>query len=202
MFVQECIKGITGIDRSTAQEMTEGGLGIRCNKWRNNGSRPDPAATRSLLTYNNLDRHLHDYDGFGDDTPFISLSAGTIDRQSALMTNVVHSAEETAALFATNFGIDDGYLFRCWVIISLNPAVSIEQVSEEIREVHTYTRFSPYLLEGEVTAKIHIPANQIESFQYCRSLSGSSGVRFEFGERVLNSIYDLPSALENRRRAL
>lgn len=33
--------------------------------------------------------------------------------------------------------------------------------AEEVRNLNTYRRWSPYQLEGEITAKVYIPANQI-----------------------------------------
>ena len=200
MFTQECMKGIAGIDETVAKQLTEGGEGIQCNFWRNTGVRPAPLDTRVMLTEDNLVRHLHDYDSYGRETPFISLSAGAVDRQAAMRTNVVNPAEETAALFAVDFGREpEGFIFQCWLVVALNPAVSIEGVAEEVRELHTYTRFSLYQLEGEVTAKIHIPANQIKSYRRCTADRTTGRLRFDFGTPVQNSRYDAPEVLMNRR---
>ena len=38
----------------------------------------------------------------------------------------------------------------------------MEAFSEELRELNIYTSFSPFYLEGEITAKLVIPTAQIE----------------------------------------
>ena len=35
-----------------------------------------------------------------------------------------------------------------------------------IRDLNVYHRWSPFQLEGEITAKIHIPSNQIERVEW------------------------------------
>lgn len=200
MFVQECLKGIAGIDETVARRLTNGGDGIQCNFWRNTGARPTPSEARIMLTESSLERHLHDYDSYADETPFISFSAGAVDRQAAMRMNYVNRAEETAALFAIDFGrASQGFVFECWLIVALNPAVPIEGVAEEVRELHTYTRYSSYQLEGEVAAKIHVPANQIKSYRLCMADRTTGGLRFSFGAPVHNSNYDAPEILMNRR---
>lgn len=197
------MKGITSIDETAAIKITEGGEGIKCRYWWTHGARPSPTKTRSLLTADNLDQHLHDYASFGSETPFISLSAGAVDRQAAIRTNIVHRADETAALFATDFGrAPEGYLFECWLVVALNPAATIEGLAEEVRELHTYTRYSTYQLEGEVTAKIHVPANQIKNYRRCRAINRSGKLEFDFDAPVPNPQYDPPEVLSNRRGSL
>jgi hypothetical protein len=39
-------------------------------------------------------------------------------------------------------------------------------VSESVRELNVYRRWSPYQLEGEITAKVHIPSNQIQRVEW------------------------------------
>ena len=171
MFVQWCIKGIagresfdpphTGLDDDAARDLIDSAEGILCNWWRNASgiARTDVAGK---LTPGNLTRHIHDYANFGAETPFISLTAGCVSREIALRLNRVHEAQDIALRFATDFGHRTGYLYYCWVIVGLNPAVEIESVAEEVRELHTYLSWSDYQLEGEVTAKIVVPATQIE----------------------------------------
>jgi hypothetical protein len=80
----------------------------------------------------------------------------------AIRTNQINPAEKIALRFATDWCTSPGYLFYCWVIVGLNPAVEIEEVAEEVRELNTYRSYSPFQLEGEITAKIYIPSNQID----------------------------------------
>jgi hypothetical protein len=169
MFVQWCIKGISGrldkennavgIDKAEAEAMIKGGEGIVCNLGRKMPI--SPADRRKILNYANLDRHIHDYENFKNDTPFISLTAGCVERDTALKLNRIHEAEDVALRFATNYWERPGYIFYCWVVVGLKPAVSVEAVAEEMRELNTYLSYSDYQLEGEITAKFIVPANQI-----------------------------------------
>lgn len=42
----------------------------------------------------------------------------------------------------------------------------MEAFSEELRELNIYTAFSPFYLEGEITAKLVIPTAQIERAEF------------------------------------
>ncbi len=165
MFVQWAIKGISGggsgINDETARWIIDAEDGIRCNWWRNKG-RITCSETRAKLTAENLRRHVNEYDGFSRDTPFVSLTAGCVERDAAVATNRTIPARRTALQFATESGTQCGYLFYCWVIVALKQAVQIEGVAEEVRELNTYRSFSWYQTEGEITAKVQIPSNQIQ----------------------------------------
>lgn len=208
MFVQWCVKGIagrgpadpvdTGLDDDGARNLTDGGHGIVCNWWRKRG-RITPAQVRATLTPGNLDRHRHDYEQFGPDTPFISLTAGCVSRDVALRLNRIHEAQDIALRFATDWGRRSGYLYACWVVVGLNPAVSVQSVAEEVRELNTYLSWSDYQLEGEVTAKIEIPANQIA---WCErwDANGRGGVTRAW--RHENLQFDGPETVSNLRELL
>lgn len=171
MFVQWCVKGIrgrieneetnVGLDDQGARNIIDQGLGIMCNWWRN-VVQITPAQVRAKLTSANLQRHIHDYETFCADTPFISLSAGCVERDVALRLNRIHEAQDIALRFATDWGARHGYLFYCWVVVGLKPAVGVQGIAEEVRELNTYLNFSDYQLEGEITTKIIVPANQIQ----------------------------------------
>lgn len=172
MFVQRCVKGIrgrtathpNGLNDAEAKALLTDGCGILSNWWRNNGS-ITPTGCLQKLTRVNLERHIHDYAAFEAETPFISLSAGCVERDDALRLNRIHEATDIALRFATNWGEVHGYLFRCWVVVAPRPAVPVQGVAEDVRNLHTYTRYSDYQREGEITAKINIPATQIESVE-------------------------------------
>jgi hypothetical protein len=83
-----------------------------------------------------------------------------------MKANYVYSAIDTALAFATNWGRRDGALFYCWVPVALNSAVGIRAVAEEVRELNSYRSWSAYQLEGEITAKIEVPANQIKRVEW------------------------------------
>jgi hypothetical protein len=169
MFVQWCIKGVSGVDDNEARRIIDGRQGLLCRWWRNVG-RISPPQVAEKLTPANLDLHVNHYAApdpatnapFCDGTPFISLAAGSVERSTFLQTNIAHSARLVALDFATEGGTVDGYLFYCYVTVALRPAVSVESVAEEVRELNTYRRYSPFQTEGEITAKIHVPANQIQ----------------------------------------
>jgi len=78
----------------------------------------------------------------------------------------MHSAVTTALRFATDHWDHPGTLFFGWLPAALNPAVSIGAVAEEVRNLNVYHRWSPFQLEGELTAKIAIPANQIMRLEW------------------------------------
>ncbi len=172
MYIQRCVKGIVGevpgkagISKTNARTMAVHGLGILSNWWRKVGSISPPMVV-DVLNETNLDRHLHDYDAFGEDTPFISLACGAVERDLLVQQNFVYSARDTALMFATEDWTRPGALFYVWVPVSYHRAVAIAAVAEPVRDLNIYQRWSPYQLEGEVTAKVNIPANQIERVEW------------------------------------
>lgn len=173
MIVQWCIKGMSLPDDGTARAIIDSGEGIICNWWRQLG-RISPSQIGQVLTEVNLDRHVNHFSKpdpltgrpFSESTPFISLSAGTVERDALAKTNYARRARRTALWFGTDFGrLDRTYLFTCWLLLAPRPAVGIEGVGEEVRDLNSYRRYSPYQTEGEVTAKIVVPANQIQCLE-------------------------------------
>ena len=201
MFIQWCIKGVWagpgGIDKATANAITLGGEGLRCNWWRRQGQ-PAPERVQRRLRRAELDRHVHDYDAAGPDTPFLSLTAGSVERERLLRFNRLRSAQDTALRFATRWGRQPGFLFHCWVLVGLKPAVEIQAVAEELRELHTYTDWSDFQLEGELTAKLLVPANQIQRWEYW-DLALNPGQRLDHAD---NAGFQLPARLSNIRGRL
>ncbi len=170
MIVQWCVKGMSLPDDATAKAIVDSQNGIICNWWRRVGT-IGPSEVRQVLTDVNLDRHVNHYlerdpltgRPFAESTPFISMSAGTVERDAIAKTNYARRARRTALWFGTDFGrIDHAYLFTCWLLLAPRAAVGVEGVGEEIRDLNSYRRYSAYQTEGEVTAKIAVPANQIQ----------------------------------------
>jgi hypothetical protein len=170
MIVQWCVKGMSLTDDATAKELIDSGNGIICNWWRKHGV-ISPNQMRQILTDVNLDRHVNHFGKsdpmtgrpFSESTPFISMSAGTVERDAVAKTNYARRARRTALWFGTEFGrLDHAYLFTCWLLLAPRPAVGIEGVGEEVRDLNSYRRYSAYQSEGEITAKIAVPANQIQ----------------------------------------
>jgi hypothetical protein len=174
MHIQHCVKGIKGesstgandgLTWSTAVKMISSGDGIYSNWWRNKGT-ISPAEIHAVLTDDNLDRHLHDYHAFGHETPYISLAAGAVLRDPATMTNLVYDAVDTALLFATDDWDRPGALFYCWTVVGFHSSVPFEFVSEPVRDLLVYRAWSPFHHEGEIAAKVHIPAHQIRRIEW------------------------------------
>src|ERR1700692_50673 len=100
MHIQHCVKGIKGesspgvgdgLTWSSAVAMISSGHGVYSNWWRGKGT-ITPPEIQAVLTEHHLDRHLHDYDVFGPQTPYISLAAGAVLRDPATMTNLIYDA--------------------------------------------------------------------------------------------------------------
>ncbi|MDO8410662.1 MAG: hypothetical protein Q7S93_11455 [Phenylobacterium sp.] len=176
MYIQWCVKGIAsgpGFDWAHAQLMLSAEEGIISNWWHHHGTIA-PTGVASVLNLANLYRHLNDYGAYGPVSPFISLAAGSVERDAYLHTNTIHSAIDTALWFATGFGTRPGALFYCWVPVGLNPAVEVSSVGESVRDLHVYRDYLPFQPEGEVTAKINIPANQIQRVEWWGSFTDTA----------------------------
>lgn len=170
MYIQWFVKGISSandagdpiLSKAEAFDLVDTGAGIISNWWRTRPSHLiSPADVQRVLTEHNLDRHVHDYNAFGSETPFISVASGCVERDLQAAQNNIYSAVDVALAFATALFTRPGALFIGWLPVGLNRAVEIASVAEAIRDLNVYHRWSPYQLEGEITAKVNIPANQI-----------------------------------------
>lgn len=171
MIVQWCMKGLALDDDKEAKDILNSGNGLVSNWWRVNKEYV-PSQLRGLLTPQTMDVHVNHFSSpnprtgmpYSYDTPYISLSAGTVERDTMRGTNHVHRALRTALLFGTQHGRrESAYVYTCWVMLAPRRASAVEGVAEEVRDLNTYRSFSPFQLEGEITAKIAIPDNQIQS---------------------------------------
>jgi hypothetical protein len=207
MIVQWCLKGMHLDDDDEARDPIESRQGLMCNWWRD-AKRINPALRRDKLTESNLDRHVNHFDSpeplsgrpFREVTPFISLSAGTVERDKVMRTNITHTARETALGFGSAFGrFSTAFLYRCWVVVSPRPTVGIEGVAEEVRELTSYRSYSAFQLEGEVVAKVIIPSNQIE---YCERWDMSPALEWAAAWRHVNTAFTQPTELSNVRELI
>lgn len=209
MIVQWCIKGISLPDDDAARELITSGNGLLCNWWRD-VKRISPSEIRSKLTPQNLNFHVNHFtdalpDGrpFSSATPFISLSAGTVERDVAMKTNFVRRARRTALWFGTDFGrVNTAYLYKCWMVLAPRAAVSIEGVAEEVRDLNAYRRYSEFQTEGEITAKVSVPANQIESCEKWVLDASSGPADLALSWTFLNSSFVPPDQLSNIREVI
>jgi hypothetical protein len=210
LYVQTCIKGVNGINIKGAQQILAG-EGLVCRWWRNQGS-IGPADIDRRLTSAELDLHVNSYDEqhpdlpgtVKEETPFISLTAGAVDRNEFLKTNFVHPAHRTALHFATRFGRlrGDCFLFYCWVVVGLKPAVEIRHLAEEVRELNTYRRYSAFQTEGEIVAKVEVPSRQIHRYEHYRVTDGPGGrINLAYVAQTVNPRYVDPYSIVNIREA-
>ena len=173
MIFQRILKGIANISRSVAAQQLAGG-GITCNWWRRVNPLPE-AEIPERLTEQNLFRHLNAYDQidsslampyglypFGQYTPFISTTAGTVERDPTIAHNLTFSAFLTALSFATAQFSTYGVVYYGYVNILGRQAIALREFAEETRDLHQWTAYQPYHSEGEVVAKISIPSPHLE----------------------------------------
>jgi hypothetical protein len=148
--------------------------GIFCNWWRTRGYLPQHEVP-DRLTDRNLEWHRNSFKKpdplqgnapFCDNTPFISTTAGTYDRDVANSTNILTPAWKTALFFATDRWTKDGWLFYCHLFLIGKKAIQLEAFSEELRELNIHPGFSLFFPEGEITAKLVIPTAQIERAEF------------------------------------
>jgi hypothetical protein len=168
VIVQWCCKGIGEIDEGEVERILAGGRGLVSRLWQQN---PVLSYTEALSRLNErfLDLHVNHYDEIDPVsgrrvscvTPFISLSAGCIERDAFTETHVVNPARRTALAFATDKGRREGWLFTCYVIVAVNRSTPIPSVAEEVRDLNQNRAYSHYWAEGEVAAKINVPSPQI-----------------------------------------
>jgi hypothetical protein len=216
MIIQRVIKGISRITESEAQQILA--VGIRCMWWVNLDPKPLPyVEIPQRLTQRNLDWHQNQYDAadpkennekFYLRTPFISTTAGTIERDTFNRTNIMNPAWKEALFFATDAWKADGYLFHCYLLIIGRRAVAHQVFSEELRELNVYTGFSPYQPEGEITAKIVIPPAQIERAEFWSKDGAFAAVKSgrlptaDASRVLLNPLFVRPDDYNNVRDVL
>ncbi len=169
MIFQKVLKGIAGITQAHARGMLDGD-GIICNWWRNSGGVLNTSQIPDELTEANLLLHLSAYHkpapgktpSFGHLTPFISTTAGGVERDDANALNLRFSAFLTALGFATNNYKTHGVIFYGYVNVLGRKAVPMQEFAEETRELNIWNQFQPYHRQGEIAAKIVIPPAHLE----------------------------------------
>lgn len=206
MIVQWCCKGVGGIEHQEVRDILSSGTGLACRLWQLNDPLPYNRAV-SRLSERHLDLHVNHYDEVDPDegkrvrnlTAFISLSAGCIDRDVFLKTNVLHRARRTALEFATDQGRRDGWVFTCYILVAVNRAAEIPGVAEEVRELKHGRRYSEFWTEGELAAKINVPSRQILCAEHWWPTPTEG---FERSGGYLNRGFAHPAALLDMRQML
>ncbi|MFE9917646.1 hypothetical protein ACFYPG_21055 [Micromonospora sp. NPDC005553] len=197
-----------------ARSILSDGTGIRCRSWLIMDPEPFPIDENlRRLTERNLELHINNYSyrdpvsnvPFHDVTPFISLSAGCVERDVTLKTNVTHTALRTALDFATTDYTQPGrprcpgWVFYCYVLVSANRAVAIPGVAEEYRELNHNRAFSQWYWQGEVAAKINVPSAQILCAVHWTPTAGGDLMA---DDTLVNLAFTHPAAVINERNML
>jgi hypothetical protein len=203
-----CIKGINRITPADAQAIL-GGRGLACNWWRE-AHEIKPGEIGERLTADEVYLHVNRYDDkhptrsglVREETPFISLTAGAVERKVFLRTNQINPAHEIALNFATDFGRWRGvcFLFYCWVVVGLRACPEVRLLAEDVRELNTYRGYSDFQLEGEILAKIEVPACQILMYeQYEIFEMSGGGSKIALIDTRINPDYVEPHLVTNFR---
>jgi hypothetical protein len=194
MVIQWCLKGIS--ERPTFGDTEAEALlysGIKSSWLFNNPTVPIELAiptVQGLLGLTALLTHVNNYAAVRTTSPYISLSAGVVLRDTAVGTRKF-PAWRSAADFATEWGRSPGYVYRLWTIVSPKPAPEIMNVSDELRNLNLFDAAWKYQKQGEVTAKLVIPPVQIE---YVMKVGSD---RIPTGFRRDNSRFVKPETISN-----
>jgi hypothetical protein len=168
VIFQKVLKGMVGMNQAGANGIFQG-AGITCNWWRE----VNPLPTNEIpgrLTEDNALRHLSQYDRtdpatgrpFGELTPFISTTAGAVERDAYFGVNYVHGAFMTALRFATDNFRKTGAIFYGYVLVLGKKALPHQEFAEETRDLNLFHAYQPFHPEGEIVAKISIPVPRLE----------------------------------------
>lgn len=170
MLVQWCLRGVgmaAGFGDAEAQALLSDGLP---SAWLRS-LRPNPAtavdafvAANGVLSATALDAHVNGFATAGATSPYISLSAGCVEPDGQGGT-IRHSAMTTALLFATDWGRRDGYVLKCWLLVGPKPVPELPGFGEEVRDLNASAQFATFHHEGEIAAKVIVPARQILSLR-------------------------------------
>ncbi|MET1411787.1 hypothetical protein ABVF61_05935 [Roseibium sp. HPY-6] len=178
MLFQWCLKGVPKTkefgDTEANEALRDAGLTsawLRDNANNNAGLGELPAKSHASLSQADLDAHVNSFSAAATKTPYISLSAGTVELDPGNKTIQVYPAYDTALSFATDNCMCDGYIFRLWVLVSPKPGPELPGFAEEVRELNIFRQFGTFHHEGEIAAKLFVPSRQIEWYQkYDRAL--------------------------------
>lgn len=170
MFFQKALKGMAECPRHAADEMFSSG--ISCQWWARVHQITN-AEIADKLTERNLDWHLNHYAKldplttrpFYEGTPYISLTAGSVERDALLRRNLVYDPFLTALRFATRNYTTTGIIFYVHVYTLGRQSIDLAEFAEEVRELNIYKSFLPFHAEGELTAKITVRGAQIEKWE-------------------------------------
>ncbi len=144
----------------------------------------------SALSQTALNSHVNSFATVAGSTPYISLSAGCRELDPSATSTVTYTALDTALSFATDDGQCNGYVFDLWVLVSPKAAAELPGFAEEIRELNLFSQYAVFHDEGEIAAKLFVPARQIKSVEKfdgnLNSLRKDANSNFVSPERISN----------------
>jgi hypothetical protein len=164
-------------DNEAVAAITDAGL---VSAWLRNPTGRDirtlPAGSHASLSQTALNAHVNGFAAAAATSPYISLSAGTVELDPGKTTTTVYPALKTALRFATNTGRQSGYVFRLWTLVSPKDCPELPGFAEEVRELNIFQQWATFHHEGEIAAKLFVPARQIQMV-----------AKFDSGQRLLPS---------------
>ena len=173
MLVQWCLKGVAEStafgDPQARAALAQDGLTTSWLRTAGGLLTSLPAGSHTALSQSALDAHVNGFAGVASQTPYLSLSAGCIELDPATLKTTKYEARLTALDFATDGGTTDGYLFKLWVLVSPKQAPELPGFGEEVRELNIFRQFAKFHHEGEIAAKLFVPARQIQKVEKYRS---------------------------------
>jgi hypothetical protein len=166
MLIQWCLKGVVErpsfSDTHVRAAIGSEGLSTAWLRQQSKAMPAFPAESHGVLSQTALDAHVNSFGASASTTPYFSLSAGCVELDACTRTTITYKALQTALEFATESGRKPGYVFRMWVLVSPKPAPELPGFAEEVRELNLFNQYATFHYEGEVTAKLYVPARQIE----------------------------------------
>lgn len=169
MRIQWAMKGLS-LDDDAEAERILWPRGLICN-WGRTAQGIPLDDISGKLTDDSVDWHVNRFsekeagtrEPYSKNSPYISLSCGTVQRDAVARANFLYTARRTAMQFGFRFGArSTAYIFVCWVIVAPEAVAEVYSVAEDVRDLTVYRRYSKFQDQGEVAAKLHVPANQIE----------------------------------------
>lgn len=197
MIAQWCLKGVRAssafgdVDAQNALQRD----GLTSSWVRGQASTPLLAAlsaAHGVLSDAALAAHVNAYATVAGTTPYLSLTAGVVERDAKTRAVIRHSAWTTALDFATGGGRSEGYIFECWISLPANPAPELPGFGEEVRDLNLHGRAGRWHHQGEVAAKLIVPPRQIRRVVKFSAglvpivLAGSRNPHFVPPERISN----------------
>jgi hypothetical protein len=197
VLIQWCLKGVRqtnlfNINEANAALASEGLLSSWVRGATGTGASNFPSASAPHLSQAKLDAHVNNFGVAASATAYLSLSAGCRERDPTRSFAVTYPAWKTAQAFATNWGQGKGFVFCLWLLVAPKPAPELPGFGEEVRSLLASPQFVTYHHEGEIAAKLYVPAKQISGWvlydEDLNVIGSNQNVDFVSPDRISNVI--------------